>query len=94
MSLRDTANEYHKQANAVAAKGDAAGGLTPGQRAAVEGYRAAAARVEALIGEEAGGATGATWRLEGNQSLPDIATKAVTTRDKAATPQELIKKAK
>ena len=90
-SLRETADQCRRRANRIAAKGEAAGKLTAGQRAAIDGYRDEAARIEALLGEEGGG--GATWRLEGNRALPDMATKAVTAKDKAATPQELIKKA-
>jgi len=92
-TLRAIATQYHTQANAIAAKGDIAGKLTPNQQAGIAYYRDCAAKVEALIRPEDEQAADATWNLEGDTRPQAQNAHAVTTRDKAATPQELIKKA-
>jgi len=92
-TLRQTATQYHTQANAIAARGDIAGKLTPNQQAGITYYRDCAAKVEALIRPEDEQPEEAVWHLEGD-TRPQVAhTAKVTSADKAATPQELIKKA-
>jgi len=91
-NLRSVANKYHAQANAIAARGDTAGKLTYGQHLAIAYYRETAAKVEALIRPEDSEA-GAVWNLEGTDQ-PVVTHAKVTAADKAATPQELLKKAK
>jgi len=87
-SLRAIANQYHQQANRIAARADRKGELTNNQRIAIEGYRDAASKIEALIRPE--------------DSLPKPETAAVLTVGptvkkikpiKAATPQELLEAA-
>jgi hypothetical protein len=51
-SLRTIANQYHQAANKLAARADRVGELTNNQRKAIESFRDAAAKVEALIPEE------------------------------------------
>jgi hypothetical protein len=92
--LREVATKYHRQANAIAARGDIAGQLTPDQQAGIKYYRDCAEKVEALIRPEDEQAEEATWHLEGEERQPAGPHKGkVTSADKAATPQELIKKA-
>jgi hypothetical protein len=92
-TLRSIANQYHHAANRIAARADRVGELTSNQRKAIESFRDAASKIEALIRPE--------------DSLPKPETQAHTTslienlapetkvraRDKAATPQELLEKA-
>ena len=90
-SLREIANLYHQQANRIAARADRKGQLTDKQRIAIDGYRAEAAKIEAMIRPE--------------DSLPKVEAEVHTTSlienltpkkfkaHKAATPQELLEKA-
>jgi hypothetical protein len=92
-NLREIATQYHKAANAIAARGDIAGKLTPNQQAGIAYYRASADKVEALIRPEDEQEAEATWNLEGD-TRPQVAqSQKVSAKDKTATPQELIKKA-
>lgn len=93
-TLRQTATQYHMAANAIAARGDIAGKLTPNQQKGITYYRDCAAKVEALILPEDEQPEEATWNLEGDtRQVQAPSSKKVTSADKAATPQELIKKA-
>lgn len=96
-SLRSIANQYHHAANKIAARADRVGELTENQRKAIESFRNAAAKIEALIRPEdslpkdaALGRQAHTTSLIENLA-PQV--KKVKTRDKAATPQELLEKA-
>lgn len=51
-SIRSIANQYHHAANKVAARADRTGTLSNNQRIAIEGYRDAASKIEALIRPE------------------------------------------
>jgi hypothetical protein len=91
--LRAVATQYHMAANSIAARGDIAGKLTLNQQAGIAYYRDCAAKVEALILPEDEQPEQAVWHLEGD-TRPQVQHAAkVTSADKAATPQELIKKA-
>lgn len=59
-NLRSVANEYHAHANALAARGDKAGKLTPNQQKAIAYYRDAADKIAAL-GFEDEGEQGTVW---------------------------------
>jgi hypothetical protein len=91
-NLRSIATQYHKQANAIAARGDVTGQLTRSQMKGIEYYRDCAAKVEALILPEDTEQAETAWSLEGAERQVVSRTK-VTSADKAATPQELLKKA-
>lgn len=94
MNLRSIANEYHAAANSIAARAERQErGLTPNQQKAIEYYRASAEKVEALILPEDSEA-GASWALEGRATVASGKGLGVTSADKAATPQELLEKAK
>jgi len=94
-SLRSIANEYHTAANKIAARADRAEKpLTENQHRAVDFYRESATKIEALILPEDSETDEAVWHLEGQDRQPvSMSHKKVTSADKAATPQELIKKA-
>lgn len=93
-SLRSIANEYHTAANKIAARADRAEKpLTENQHRAVDFYRESATKIEALILPEDSETDEAIWHLEGQERQPLPSHKKVTSADKAATPQELIKKA-
>lgn len=92
MSLRSIAQQYHAAANYLALRGEKQeGGLTDNQRRAIESYRDSATKVEALIRPE-DEQSESTWNLEAEAEAAAFKTK-VTAADKAATPQELLKKA-
>jgi hypothetical protein len=87
-SLRSIANQYHHAANRIAARADRTGTLTGNQKKAIDSFRDAASKIEALIRPE--------------DSLPkETAVVQVTSvagpkklkAHKAATPQELLEKA-
>jgi hypothetical protein len=96
MNLRSVANRYHASANALAARGDKQGKLTPSQQKGVAYYRDCAGKVEALIRPEDGSEAGNLWMLEGGEPvhLGKVTDFKVTSADKAATPQELLEKTK
>jgi len=60
-NLRSVANQYHIHANALAARGDKAGKLTPNQQKAIASYRDAAGKIEAMIDPEDAGEQGVVW---------------------------------
>jgi len=84
--LREVATKYHRQANAIAARGDIAGTLTTNQQRGIAYYRDQAAKVEALIRPEDS--------LEGDTRPTLAPTNKVTTADKVANPKELLEKVK
>jgi hypothetical protein len=89
-SLRSIANQYHEHANKLAARADRVGELTNNQRIAIESYRAAAAKIEALIRpEDSLPQEEETISIEGKTEVQVKKSKA----HKAATPQELLAKA-
>jgi|SRR5271157_3944714 len=93
-SLRTVANEYHAHANAVAARAERQErNLTANESKAIAHYRISAEKVEALIRPE--DETDTLWMLEGNKArwVGKITDLKVTSADKAATPQELLRKA-
>jgi hypothetical protein len=95
-NLRSIANEYHTAANKIAARADRAEEpLTENQHRVIDFYRESAAKIEALIRPEDSEEDEAIWHLEGQERQPvAMSHKKVTSADKAATPQELIEKAK
>lgn len=92
-SLRSIANQYHEAANKIAARADRVGELTNNQRKAIESFRTCAARVEALIRPEDSLPKEAALEIQAQETAPVGPGKKVSTRDKAATPQELLEKA-
>jgi len=88
-NLREIANQYHHAANRIAARADRAGQLTENQRRAIDSFRDSAARVEALIRPEDSFPKQVETEAE---SAPAQAKKFKA--HKAATPQELLEKAK
>ena len=92
-SLRSIANQYHEAANKIAARADRVGELTNNQRKAIESFRNAAAKVEALIRSEDSEPTNAPLEVLAEAVAPVGPGRKVSTRDKAATPQELLEKA-
>lgn len=91
-SLRSIANQYHQAANKIAARADLTGSLTNNQRLAIESFRDAAVKVEALIRPEDSERTESALEVKATEIARPQAPK-VSTRDKAATPQELLEKA-
>jgi hypothetical protein len=89
--LRSIANQYHRAANRIAARADRVGELTENQRRAIESFRDCAAKVEALIRPEDSLPKDAIITTNIIENLTP--QKKVKTRDKAATPQELLEKA-
>lgn len=94
MSLRSIANEYHSAANKIAARAERKErNLTPNESKAIIHYRTSAEKVEALILPE-DSEVESVWHLEGQERPTLVSHHKVTAADKAATPQELIEKAK
>lgn len=94
MSLRSIANQYHSAANKIAARAERQErNLTPNQSKAIAYYRISAEKVEALILPE-DSEVESVWHLEGQERLATVHHSKVTSADKAATPQELLEKAK
>jgi hypothetical protein len=98
MGLRQIANQYHAHANKVARRrADKDGKLPARFQRAVTYYRDCAAKIEALILPEDEVKTeetqGTQWQLEAEEGQ-SLLTSKVTAKDKVATPQELLKKAK
>lgn len=91
-SLRSIANQYHEAANKIAARADLVGELTNNQRLAIESFRDAASKVEALIRPEDSERAESVLEVKASDVARTQAPK-VSTRDKAATPQELLEKA-
>ena len=91
-SLRSIANEYHHAANRIAARADRAGELTENQRLAINQFRDSAAKIEALIRPE-DSLPKPESQTHTTSLIENLAPKKVKTRDKAATPQELLEKA-
>lgn len=90
-SLRSIANEFHRAANRIAARADRTGTLTGKQKAAIDLYREAAAKVEALIRpEDALRKSDPTVWSE--PAKPQQAKKSKMGQ-KLATPQEILEKA-
>jgi hypothetical protein len=93
-NLRSIANEYHASANKIAARAERQDrNLTQNESKAIAYYRFSASKVEALIRPEDSEDSESTWNLEGRETAASGPGKKVTSADKAATPQELIKKA-
>jgi hypothetical protein len=90
-SLRSIANQYHHAANKIAARADRRGELTESQRIAIESFRKSAEKIEALIRPE-DSLPKPNSQAHTMSLIENIAPKKVTTRDKAATPQELLEK--
>jgi len=90
--LREIANQYHHAANRIAARADRTGVLTDNQRIAINGYRGAAAKIEALIRPEDSLPKEAI-EVKATFSHSVSTVNKVSARDKAATPQELLEKA-
>jgi hypothetical protein len=94
-NLRSIANEYHSAANKIAARAERKErNLTQNESKAITFYRISAAKVEALILPEDSEPEEAVWHLEGQERHFVASHKKVSSADKAATPQELIEKAK
>jgi len=91
-SLRSIANQYHQAANKLAARADRIGELTNNQRKAIESFRDAAVKVEALIRPEDSLVAETVIEVKADKTSVGTSSK-VSTRDKAATPQELLEKA-
>jgi hypothetical protein len=91
-SLRSIANQYHQAANKIAARADRSGELTNNQRIAIESFRDAAVKVEALIRPEDSERAETVIEVKSSDVKPVQGPK-VSTRDKAASPQELLEKA-
>jgi hypothetical protein len=91
-SLRSIANQYHQAANKLAARADRVGELTNNQRKAIESFRDAAVKVEALIRPEDSLVKETVIEVKADKT-PVAGAPKVSTRDKAATPQELLEKA-
>ena len=91
-SFRSIANQYHAAANKLAARADQTGTLTNNQRLAIESFRDAAAKIEALISPEDEQPKEMIYVETPDKQALASPTK-VSTRDKAATPQELLEKA-
>ena len=92
-SLRSIANQYHQAANKIAARADLVGTLTNNQRKAIESFRDAAVKVEALIRPEDSLTKETVLEVKADINPNAGPTSKVSTRDKAATPQELLEKA-
>ena len=92
-SLRSIANQYHQAANKLAARADRVGELTNNQRRAIESFRDCAAKVEALIRPEDSLAKETVIEVKADTTSTAGPSGKVSTRDKAATPQELLEKA-
>jgi hypothetical protein len=93
-SLRSIANQYHEHANKIAARADRTGTLTGNQKKAIDSYRDAAAKIEALIRPEDSLPKEETVLEVKAQETASVGPgKKVSTRDKASTPQELLEKA-
>ena len=90
-SLRYIANQYHFAANKIAARADITGTLTNNQRIAIESFRDAAAKIEALIRPEDSIAKESTIEVTADAAAPAGPTKFKA--HKAATPQELLEMA-
>lgn len=87
------AQRYHKKADRLVTRHTDEKGVFDNRiQPVVDYYRDAAARVMRLVPEE-DAATETTWNLEGDEPAALKSGKGVTTRDKAATPQELLAKA-
>jgi hypothetical protein len=95
-NLRTIANEYHGAANKIAARAERQErNLTQNESKAIAYYRVSAEKVEALIRPEDSEDTESVWHLEGQErQVTHHSNKKVSSADKAATPQELIEKAK
>ena len=89
-SLRAIANQYHNQANKIAARADRKGELTENQRIAIAGYRDAASKVEALIRPED---SLPKQVIEEEIVVGSVGTAKKIKPIKAATPQELLEAA-
>jgi hypothetical protein len=93
-NLRSIANEYHSAANAIAARAERKErNLTPNESKAIVYYRVNAEKVEALIRPEDSDTDEQVWHLEGQERHAVASHKKVSSADKSATPQELLKKA-
>jgi hypothetical protein len=93
-NLRSIANEYHHAANKIAACAERQErNLTANESKAIAYYRVSAEKVEALILPEDSVESEATWNLQGHERPATGPSTKITSADKAATPQELIKKA-
>jgi hypothetical protein len=92
-NLRSIANQYHEAANKLAARADRVGQLTNNQRKAIESFRDAAAKVEALIRPEDSLTKETVLEVKADTTRAAGQSSKVSTRDKAATPQELLEKA-
>lgn len=94
-TLRAVAAQYDRHASRIAASEWAkrdGGPLLPEYEAAVKYYRAAGDAVRALIMPEDEQSSESSWNLEAEAEAAAFKRK-VTAADKAATPQELLKKA-
>jgi hypothetical protein len=92
-SLRSIANQYHQAANKIAARADRVGELTGNQKKAIDSYRDCALKIEALIRPE-DSLPKEAFEVNTTSLIENLAPqKKVSTRDKAATPQELLEKA-
>ena len=89
-SLRSIANQYHHAANRIAARGDRIGSLTNNQKKAIDGYRDAASKIEALIRPE-DTERHAALEIQAQAEAPAAPKKFKA--HKAATPQELLEMA-
>jgi hypothetical protein len=93
MSLQSIAQQYHSKADRLVLKHtDEDGKFDAAIQPTVDYYRDTAAAVLRLQPEEVEGDS-ATWNLEGDVAPAINPKSGVTTRDKAATPQELLAKA-
>jgi hypothetical protein len=93
--LRQIASEYDRHASRIAtaewSKRDG-GALLPQYEAAVKYYREAGDAVRALIRPEDEESNESEWNLAAEEKAAAFKAR-VTAADKAATPQELLKKA-
>jgi|SRR5208282_1586295 len=92
--LTSVAQEYHKKADKLVTRHtDEKGVFDSRIQPTLDYYRDAAANVMRLVTEEEAAPTEMAWTLESDRPEALKPGKGVTTRDKAATPQELLAKA-
>src|SRR5208282_5800784 len=92
--LTSVAQEYHKKADKLVTRHtDEKGVFDSRIQPTLDYYRDAAASVMRLVTEDEAAPAEAIWNLEGDEPAALKSGKGVTTRDKAATPQELLAKA-
>jgi len=93
-TLTNIAQQYHKKADRLVTRHTDDKGVFDNRiQPVLDYYRNAAASVMCLVSEEDAVPAGMDWNLESDRPDTLKSGKGVTTRDKAATPQELLAKA-